>query len=69
MRRIENDCMDCAVPAYPCLGDVCRYRHVEHIYCDACGEEVEEEELRKFDDMELCRYCYNKIKRGREDEI
>lgn len=39
MIRVENDCCDCAVPAYPCLGDSCPLRHQKHYYCDSCGDE------------------------------
>ena len=53
-RRIENDCCDCAAPAYPCLGDLCPRRRVPHFYCDKCGNESL---LYCYDDMELCQDC------------
>ena len=54
----ENECCDCAVPAYPCLGSSCPNRHVKHYYCDECGEDVEK--LYEFDDEELCLDCIEK---------
>lgn len=55
MIRVENDCCDCAVPAYPCLGDSCPLRHQKHYYCDNCHEEVDR--LYRLDGMELCESC------------
>lgn len=53
--RIENDCCDCAVPAYPCLGDSCPLRHQEHYYCDNCGDEVDK--LYRLDGGEYREQC------------
>ena len=52
MVKFENECCDCAVPGYPCIGDNCRLRHVKHIYCNSCGNEVEE----TWDG--LCEECF-----------
>ena len=30
MVKYENDCIGCAAPGYPCLGESCRYRNVKH---------------------------------------
>lgn len=38
----RNECCDCAVPAYPCLGDICPNRHVKYLVCDNCGEDTDE---------------------------
>lgn len=38
MVRYENDCSNCAVEGYPCTG---AHKHVPHLYCDKCGEEVD----------------------------
>lgn len=54
MKRVENDCCGCAVPAYPCMGDACPLRRVTHYYCDKCKEETT---LYHFDDKELCIDC------------
>ena len=54
MRKVENECCDCAVPAYPCMGDSCPKRNVVHYYCDECGVE---EMLYHFDGEELCGDC------------
>ncbi len=57
MVRIENDCCGCASPGYPCRGESCSLRHVNHFYCDDCGDEVEEGELYEFGGEELCIDC------------
>ena len=55
MKKIENQCCDCAVPGYPCRGSICEYRHVTVYYCDNCGEELEE--IFRVDDEDLCECC------------
>ena len=54
----ENECCDCAVPGYPCLGNSCPNRHVKHYYCDDCRDDVEK--LYRFDGEELCLDCVEK---------
>ena len=58
MKRIENDCCDCATESYPCLGNSCSKRNVEHYYCDECGDETK---LYEFEDKELCIDCIEKL--------
>ena len=58
MVTYENECCDCAVPAYPCIGDSCPNRHVKHYYCDECKDDVEK--LYRFDAEELCLDCIEK---------
>ena len=59
MKQIENDCVGCAVPLYPCRGDSCSLRHVPHYYCDSCGYEFEPEALYVNEDgEELCTECF-----------
>lgn len=58
MVTYENECCDCAVPGYPCIGDSCPNRHVKHYYCDECGEDVEK--LYEFEGEELCLDCIEK---------
>ena len=55
MRRIEDDCVNCDIP---CCN--CGLKHVEHIYCDNCGEELTEDELYQLYDSEYCEECYGK---------
>ena len=55
MIKYENECCDCAVPGYPCMGDTCPNINVKHLYCDKCSEDCEE--LYVFDGEELCRDC------------
>ena len=40
MVRYENHCCDCAVPAYPCIGDSCPKVNVPVYYCDRCNNET-----------------------------
>lgn len=54
MKKITNDCCDCATPAYPCRGNACPLRNVEHYVCDECGEETT---LYEYDGKQLCEYC------------
>lgn len=55
MVEIVNECCDCAVPGYPCMGDSCPNRRVPHLYCDKCTEEVDK--LYHFDGRQLCENC------------
>lgn len=57
MKRIENDCCDCAVPGYPCRGDLCPLRHAVHIYCDECGMEITDEKAYYYEDLDYCADC------------
>ena len=61
-KTYEDECCDCAVPGYPCLGSSCPNRHVPHYFCDACEDEFEPEELYYDDvtDEELCSHCFLK---------
>lgn len=56
MIREENDCCDCAVPAYPCLGDSCPLRHAKHYYCDNCHDEVDKLYIG-ISGNQLCAEC------------
>ena len=51
----ENECCGCAVPAYPCMGDACPNRHVPHLYCDRCKEEVDD--LYEYEGEQVCVDC------------
>lgn len=51
--EISNECVGCGLP---CLGDSCPNRNVKRLYCDCCGEEVDELYCY-FDDSELCEDC------------
>ena len=50
----ENECVGCAVPAYPCRGEYCPLRHVPHYYCNDCGNETK---LYEFEGEQLCIKC------------
>ena len=54
MIKYENECVGCP-PEMGCLGNSCRYKNVKHLYCDKCGEDVEE--LYIVDGDELCKDC------------
>lgn len=55
MKRYENQCCDCAVPSYPCLGSSCPLTKVPVYYCDHCDEELDE--IYEVDGEELCEDC------------
>lgn len=57
MKRYENDCVGCAVPGYPCRGDICPLRHALHIYCDECGMEITGEKIYHYDEGDYCSDC------------
>lgn len=57
MTRYENECCDCVVLAYPCMGNSCPNRNVPHFYCDECDRE---RKLYHFDNEELCIDCIEK---------
>ena len=52
MTRIENQCVDCALP---CLGSTCPNRNVRVLYCDNC--EYEADKLYVLDGSEVCKEC------------
>lgn len=54
MIRYFDECLGCAVPAYPCMGDSCPNRHVPHYYCNDCGNETK---LYEFEGEQLCIKC------------
>lgn len=56
MKVIENHCCDCAVPGYPCRGDLCPLTRVEVYYCDVCKCELDEA-IYDVDGEELCEDC------------
>lgn len=55
MIKYKNDCVGCAAPAYPCLGESCPRRHTKHLYCDECGEDVDL--LYDVDGRQFCEDC------------
>ena len=55
MIKYENECCDCAVPAYPCMGEFCPNRNVPHYYCDKCKSE--EDVLYEYENLQLCECC------------
>jgi len=55
MIEIRNECCDCAVPAYPCLGNNCPLQNQRVYICDECKDEVDE--LYEFESEELCIDC------------
>ena len=55
MVKYEDECCGCDTENYPCVGSACPNRHVKHLYCDTCGEDVEE--LYDFEGVQLCKEC------------
>lgn len=61
MRRTENHCCNCAVGAYPCIGDRCPRRRVEVIYCDICGYPINVEHgYHDIHGKDVCEDCFEK---------
>lgn len=59
MKYEVNECCDCAVPGYPCLGYGCSLRHVVKYKCDMCYEEdLNEDEIIDISNMHVCKECY-----------
>lgn len=50
MVRVENDCVGCP---QGCIN--CGRKHVEHFYCDKCGEE--DTLYESYNGEQLCREC------------
>lgn len=57
MKKIINECCDCAVPGYPC-SSTCPLKAVIHYYCDECKEETK---LYEYEGKELCIDCIEKM--------
>ena len=55
MIAYEDECCGCATGSYPCIGSDRPNRNVKHLYCDECGDDVEE--LYKYDGEELFEGC------------
>lgn len=53
MIKFEDECVGCDLP---CLGNVCNYKHVPHLYCDDCGSDVDI--LYTDNNSQLCVDCY-----------
>ena len=68
MRYEQNDCCDCAVPGYPCLGDSCSRRHAIYYKCDFCRtDDLIEDDIVEIDGYKICKECYEK-EYGEEEE-
>lgn len=67
MKVIEDRCCNCAVPSYPCRGELCPNRHYVAYYCDICGAEMDNE-TNVVDGSHYCETCYNKEFGELEDE-
>lgn len=52
MIKIENECVSCG---WHCLGSSCPNRNVPNIYCDDCGDLVDE--VYVTDGEHLCEDC------------
>ena len=54
MIKYENECVGCP-KEMGCLGNICPYKNIKHLYCDKCKDDVEE--LYKCEGEELCEKC------------
>lgn len=60
--KVFNECCDCAVPGYPCLGEYCSRRRVKRYFCDRCDEQVEDEYgLTRMGGVDLCSSCFDEL--------
>lgn len=55
MITYENECCGCATENYPCMGSACPNRHVMHLICDKCDEDVET--LYEYEGQQICAEC------------
>lgn len=53
MIKYKNECRDCAVPGYPCIGSLCRYINVPYHYCDVCDSDAP----YRIDGRDYCKEC------------
>lgn len=58
MISYENECCNCSVDGFPCIGDSCKNIDVKHYYCDDCKDEFDI--IYDFDGRELCIDCIEK---------
>lgn len=56
MKVVENHCVDCSTPSYPCRGILCPLWAVEVHYCDECDYEITDT-IYDVDGDELCEEC------------
>lgn len=55
MKKVFNECCNCATPNYPCRGASCPNRAVTRYFCDKCKKEAEQ--LYHYDGQEMCLDC------------
>ena len=55
MITYEDECCGCATESYPCMGSACLNRHVLHLYCDKCKEDVDN--LYEYEGEQVCVDC------------
>lgn len=67
MKRIENRCIECSSPSYPCLGKHCPYRNAIVYYCDECGVEITDK-VHGADGEHYCTECFEKLNTNLEEE-
>lgn len=62
MKKIINECCNCAVPGHPCRGSRCPRLNVVRYFCEECKEEihVEEDGLYESEGKEICIECLKK---------
>ena len=60
MVKYENECV-CCPREMGCLGDSCPYTNVRRIYCDSCGDEYSETELKEINNQHICIHCFREM--------
>lgn len=56
MTRYESNCVSCG---FPCRHEGCPYYKVLTLFCDQCGDEVED--LYDYDGKQVCEDCLLKL--------
>ena len=68
MIKYESECVGCH-SEIGCIGDYCQYKHVPHLYCDVCHEEVDELYEIDFDNDQRCLSCLLEVVGARKVKV
>jgi formylmethanofuran dehydrogenase subunit E len=60
MIKYENECCGCATESYPC-NPWCKRKKVPHFFCDRCGDEYNENELKYINGQQYCDSCFDEL--------
>lgn len=57
MITIENECVGCSSPSYPCIGDSCPNRNIEVVRCNTCKDDLYTYIDGENEDEHFCIEC------------